>query len=175
MDPLPQYPRVTLIERLFAALRLDRALYEEASVNPDSLGQAVMVVLLGGALNGAGLMQRIGDAGIWAGIFAASLGWLAWTVVISLVARAFRLRREGRSLLRPLAFGTAPNVFLVLVMFPDYARWVRFGVVVWLMATTVVAVQAVYGVGRGRALALALVAFVVYAGVDIMLSMLLAV
>jgi len=173
MDALPPPRRVTLIERLFAALRLDRSLYEEASVNADSLGQAVMVVLLGGALNGAGLMHRIGDAGIWAGIFAASLGWLAWTVVITLVARVLRLRREGRSLLRPLAFGTAPNVFLVLVMFPEVAQWVRAAVVVWLMATTVVAVQAVYGVGRGRALALALVGFVVYAGVDVVLSIVL--
>jgi hypothetical protein len=173
MEPAPPYPRVTLIERLFAALRLDRSLYEEASLNPDSLGQAVMVVLLGGALNGAGLMQRIGDAGIWAGIFAASLGWLAWTTIIGLLARLLRLRREGRSLLRPLAFGTAPNVFLVLVMFQEYARWVRFGVVVWLMATSVVAVQAVYGVGRARAVALALVAFLIYAGLDIVVNMLL--
>src|SRR5512147_2242398 len=52
MEALPPYRRVTLIERLFGALRLDRSLYEEASLNPDSLGQAVMVVLLGGALNG---------------------------------------------------------------------------------------------------------------------------
>lgn len=173
MEALPPYRRVTLIERLFAALRLDRSLYEEASVNPDSLGQAVMVVLLGGALNGAGLMQRIGDAGIWAGIFAASLGWLVWTTVITVIARVLRLRREGRSLLRPLGFGTAPNVFLVLGVFPEVTRWVRLAVVVWLMATTVVAVEATYGVGRGRALALALVGFVVYVGVDVVLGIVL--
>jgi hypothetical protein len=82
--------------------------------------------------------------------------------VIRLIGAVFGQRREGHSLLRVLGFADAPGVFLVFGLFPIIAGVVRFAVVVWLLATTVRAVQAVFAVTTRRAVVISLVAFVVY-------------
>ena len=151
-----------LTTRLIAALRLDPQLYVDVSCDAAATSQAFRIVLLSGLSNGVGLLGRIGAAGILAGIVAAILGWLLWAAVVGLTGTVFGHRREDRSLLRVLGFANAPGVFLILGLFPTVAGLVRFLVVVWLLATTVRAVQAVFAVTTRRAVVISVVAFVVY-------------
>jgi hypothetical protein len=151
-----------LSTRLAAALRLDLQLYLDVSGDAAATSQAFRIVLLSGLSNGIGLLGRLGAAGILAGVVAAILGWLLWAAVIWLTGTLFGQRREDRSLLRVLGFADAPGVFLILGLVPAVAGAVRFVVVVWLLATTVRAVQAVFAVTTGRAVVIAVVAFVMY-------------
>lgn len=151
-----------LLARLVAAWRLQLWLYEEVSTDRGANQQALMIVLLAGLSNGLGLVGRLGSAGISAGVGATLLGWPLWAGTVFLVAGLFGHRRNGRSLLRTLGFANAPGVFLALGIVPAVGALLRIAVACWLVAATVVAVQAVFQVARRRALAISLLAFVVY-------------
>ena len=151
-----------LLTRLIAALRLDLRLYEEVSRDAAAGAQAFRVVLLAGLSNGFSLVARIGAQGIVAGVGAALLGWVLWAGVIWLTARLFGHRREGRSLLRALGFADSPCVFLFLGAHPTIGAPIRIFVVVWLLAATVRAVQAVYAVLTRRAVVITVLGFLVY-------------
>ena len=152
----------TLIERLLLAMRLDLDFYTQVSTDRGATFQAFMIVVLGGVFSGLGLARRFGGFGVWAGMFAAIAGWLLWTLVLLVVARGFGGHRNGRSLLRTLGFANAPEVLLILGGAPLVVLIVRALVVCWLLATATVALQAVYSVGRRRAVVIMLVGFVVY-------------
>ena len=151
-----------LVQRGVGALRLDLQLYDEISADAAGTGQALRIVLLAGLSNGVSLVRRFGSAGIIAGVGAALLGWVLWTAVIWLVAKALRCRPEGRSLLRALGFANAPGVFLIFGALPIFGPFVRVIVVIWLVATTVRAAQAVFALTMWRALIISIVGFVVY-------------
>jgi len=152
----------TLIERLVGALRLDLRLYQQVSTDAAATRQAVTVVLLSGVCNSLGWGRQFGMVGIAAAVTVAVLGWLLWAVVILLVARILGHHRGGRSLLRVLGFANAPAVLMILSVVPIVGAVVRVLVVVWLVATTAAAVQAVFDVSRRRALVISIVGFVAY-------------
>lgn len=158
---LEEHTHTGFLERLIAALGLDLQTYAAVARDRNSTAQAVVVVLLSGMCNGLGLARRLGTLGVGAGIGAAVLGWFLWTAVILAMAALFRNRRHG-SLLRSLGFATAPGVFLLFGIVPGVGSLVRVGVVVWLLAATAVAVQAVYAVTRRRAWLISLFAFAAY-------------
>ena len=162
MTDTPPPRSASLIERLIRALLLQPAVYAEASANRRLTGQAVMIVLLGGVLNGIALQPRLGSLAMWAGVANAVFGWLLWTGVILLIARLFGHRRDGRSLLRPLGFAAAPNVLLILGLLPAIGSVLRIIVVVWSLATTAIALEAVFTMRRRRAVVIALAGFVLY-------------
>jgi len=156
----------SLVQRLVAALRLDLQLYEDVSADAAASGQAFRIVLLAGVSNGLALVRQLGSAGIVAGIVAgvgaALLGWLLWAAVIRVIAGFVGQRRPERSLLRALGFANAPGVFLILGRLPVIGPLVRYAVVAWLVATTVRAVQATFGLTARRALAVSILGFLVY-------------
>ncbi len=137
-------------------------MYEDVSTDRGANGQAFLIVLLAGLCNGFGLVGRMGNVGISAGVGAALLGWPLWTLTVFLIAALFGHRRHNRSLVRTLGFANAPGVFLVFGNVPTLGALIRITVVCWLVAATVVAVQAVFQVRRARAVVVSLLAFVVY-------------
>jgi len=161
-DRPPRSPAATLLQRLAPALRLDLQLYLSVSADRTATGQACLVVLLAGVLNGIGLGDRLGSFAIWAGVRAGLMGWLLWTAVVLVICRLLGHVRSGRSLLRALGFANAPGIFLVLGLVPAIALLVRAIVVVWLIAASAIATQAVYDVSRRRSVLITLAAFAVY-------------
>ncbi len=152
----------TLAERVAAALRLDGELYATVSMDVAAGSQAWRVVLLSGVSNGLGLSRQLGGVGVVAGVVAAILGWVLWTAVISVTARVVRCGSHHGSLLRALGFANAPGLFLVVGMVPVIGAALRAVIVIWLLATTVIAVQAVFAVSRWRAGVVAVIGFLVY-------------
>lgn len=151
-----------LLERLVAALRLDVDVYRLVSSDPAASSQAFRVVLLAGVSNGLSLARRLGGVGVIAGVGAAILGWLLWAAVIWAAATLLGHRHAGGSLLRALGFANSPGVFLILGAVPVVGPVSRVIVVVWLLATTVRAVEAVFAVAPRRASVISIAAFVVY-------------
>ena len=155
------YPE-SLVERLIAALRLDINLYRLVSGDPAANSQAFRIVLLAGVSNGLSLTRRLGGMGVAAGVGAAIVGWLLWAAVIWVAAALLGPRRPGRSLLRALGFANSPGLLLILGAVPMVGAASRLVVVVWLLATTVRAVEAVFAVTSRRAIVITIAAFVGY-------------
>jgi hypothetical protein len=61
-----------------------------------------------------------------------------------------------------VGFADSPCVFLFLGALPLVGAAIRFFVVVWLLATTVRAVQSVYAVATRRAVVITVLGFLVY-------------
>jgi Yip1-like protein len=151
-----------LVERMVAAALLDRSAYAEISADASANGQAFLVVVLAGIFNGLGLVGRLGTWGISTGVSAVVFGWFVWTAVIFVIGRLLGLRQDDRSLLRAAAFTNTPSLLLVLGIVPGLGPVVLWPVVAWQLAATAVAVQAVFEVGRWRAVAISLAALLVY-------------
>ena len=167
-------PGGSAIERLIAALRLDLHVYQQVSTERTATPQACLIVFLCGVCNGFGLSPRLGEAAMLAGVASAVVGWFLWALVILLVARLLGHHRGGRSLLRTLGFANAPGVLLALGGVPFVGAVVRVVVVIWLMATTALAAQAVYDVSRRRAVVIALGGFTTYMVLGLISAVLLA-
>ena len=95
-------------------------------------------------------------------VAAALLGWVLWAFVILVVARIAGHHRDRRSLLRALGFADAPGILLALGGVPRVGSLLRSLIVVWLLATTARAIEAVYDVPRRRAAVMTLIVFVIY-------------
>ena len=154
--------RRSMLERLIPAMRLDLALYREVCADRLAGGQAFLVVLLSGISNGLALSGPLGNLGMTAGVAAALLGWVLWAFVIRVVARIGGHHRDRRSLLRALGFADAPGILLALGGVPRVGSLLRSLIVVWLLATTARAIEAVYDVPRRRATVITLIVFVIY-------------
>lgn len=152
----------TLVERLIAALWLKPEVYQQVSVDRTANSQAFTVVVLAGISNGLGLVQRLGGPGVSAGVAAALIGWFLWAAVILAIAGSLARRRGGHSLLRALAFADAPGVLLILGIVPVIGSIARVLIVVWLVAATAVAVEAVFEASRRRAVVISVIALVAY-------------
>jgi hypothetical protein len=163
-----------LVERMVGAAMLRFEAFAEMSADAGAGGQAFLVVLIVGVFNGFGLVRRLGSWGLSAGVASAILGWLLWTAVIYVVCRSLGHRLEGRSLLRAMALTNAPGLFLVFGIMPVLGMLVRAVVVLWQLAATAVAVQAVYSVSLRRGVAVALLGLLVYLLVGAGLAMWLA-
>jgi len=155
-----------IVGYLVGALRLELPLYVEVSTDTHANGRAILVVLLGGFLNGLGLVRRLGQLGLWAGMGAAVLGWVLWAAVIFVILGLLGYHRRG-SLLRTLGFANAPSVLLLFGIVPGIGPVVRVVVVFWLLAATAVAIQAVYDVSRQRAVIISIVAFFIYLAIGV--------
>lgn len=164
----------SVIHRLIPALLLKLELYRQVSTSRGATMQALLVVMLSGISNGMVLHGHLGSGGIAAGVEAAVLGWLLSSVLILLIARVLGHRRAGRSLLAPLGFATAPGVFLILGVIPFVGRILHTLVVLWMVAATVPAIQAVYETSRRRAIVIAVVGFLLYVLLGIVSEALLA-
>ena len=163
VEDADRYAAAGLIERVIAAMRLELGLYEYVSSDPRALAHAIGVVLLSGLANGLGLIHGWGPVALAVCVgYAFASSWGLWSVTIWIVTRAMRCRNQGRSLLRAVAFANAPSFVLILGMVPVVGPLVRPLVALWLVATTVPVVQAVYAVPRRRAAVIAIAAFVLY-------------
>jgi hypothetical protein len=155
-------PALSFVERVVAALRLQPSVYAEVSADRRANVQAFAVVLLAGIFNGFGLGPKLGGAALPTGVIAAVLGWFTWTAVVLGVALLFGAERRPGPLLRAVGFANAPGFFLLAGGLPGVGAVVRIAVVAWLVAASVVAVEAVFRVERRRAVVICLCGLLAY-------------
>jgi hypothetical protein len=163
-------PSLSFVERIVAAMRLQPSVYAEVGADRRANAQAFVVVLLAGVLNGLGLGPKLGGAALWTGVIAAVLGWFTWTAVVLGVALLFGHERRAAPLLRAVGFANAPGFFLFAGSLPGVGTLVRIAVVAWLVAATVVAVEAVFEIGRRRAMIICASGLLAYMAVGSVLT-----
>lgn len=133
--------------RFIGVLSLDASIFEEIEADPRTWVHAAVVVALAAAgARVAALELGIGDSESFAVSALAALGaMLVWVTAISALG-LFALREPQThssvpELLRTTGFAAAPGVFLSLAAIPPAAPIVVVIVLVWMTATTVIAVR----------------------------------
>ena len=157
-----------ILPRMLRASLLDANLYEEVEADRGATGQASLVVLISAVAAGIGSFDNSGLAGIfWSGM-AALVGWYVWAYVTYFIGTRFLPAHDTIAdhgeLLRTIGFSSAPGVLRVLALIPPIAGVVFLVSTLWMVVAMVVAVrQALDYQGTGRAIAVCLIGFPIYA------------
>jgi hypothetical protein len=159
----------SLVERMIAAAKLDVQLYEEVEADADATSQAALVVGLvavASAIGGAGE----GAAGFFGGLVAAFVGWLLWSGVTYLIGdKLLGGTATWGELLRTIGFAQSPGVFYALAFVPGLGGLVRLVVLVWLLVAGIVAIRQALDFSTGKAIATALLGWLLVALLSIAL------
>jgi hypothetical protein len=145
-------PRRTWIERMKGAALLDVDTYEEVEADRTATGQAAGVVALVAVAQAIGGVGE-GGFGILSGIISALLGWLLWAGIAYLIGdKLLGGTATWGELLRTIGFAQTPGVLHVLGIIPVLGGIIRFGVVIWVLITGIIAIRQALDVSTGKAI-----------------------
>ena len=135
----------SLQERMLRAAKLDPELYEEVEADPDTMGQAVTVVVLSALAAGVANFGEGGLVGVGLGIVAALVGWYVWALLTYLIGTRLlpepQTRADHGELLRTLGFASAPGVLRVFGIVPGLQAPVILVTGIWMLVAGIVAVR----------------------------------
>jgi len=160
----PQWKR-PFADRLIAAIRLDKTVFDEVEHDPDAIAQAFWVVVLASVAQGLGGIQAPSIPALIGGLFGITLaGLLGWVVGAALIwaigVKLMGCTSDYQELLRTVGFASAPKVLFLLGVLPLGGFAYVLGLVVLVLTTiaSVVAVRQALDVTTGRAIVVCLVA-----------------
>jgi hypothetical protein len=181
-----------LIERMIRAAQLDVGVYEEVEHDESATQQALIVVILvalasiiGGIISVAmspavpagvpGAAQPSIVGAIVGGLLSAFLGWILWAYVTYFVGTSFfgGTATPGE-MLRTLGFAQAPGVLRILIFIPVLGGIIGFITAIWTLVTGVIAIRQALDFTTGKAIATAVISFIVVIIVMAVLGLILA-
>lgn len=156
----------TLQDRIFRAMRLDAAVYEEVEADESAMGQAVVVVVLSSIAAGIGTIAQGGFAAVVLGTLTALVSWYVWAYLTYWIGTRILPETETHAtagqLLRTLGFSSAPGMIRVIGIVPGLTEIVFLAAAVWMLITMIIAVrQALDYSSTLRAIGVCLIGFVV--------------
>jgi hypothetical protein len=163
----------SIVDRMIRAARLEPQVYEEVEHDQSATGQAMLVVVLGAVAAGIGALSG-GIIGLVVGVVTALIGWAAYAFVAYWVGTNFfkgpHTEATWGQLLRTLGFASSPRVLLVLGIIPVVGLLIAFAVFVWTLITTVIAIRQALDFDTGRAIATAVVSWLVFLVVSLVVT-----
>jgi hypothetical protein len=152
----------SFVERVIGAIRLDPATYEEVEHDTDATWQAGVVVTAAAILSGVG--SSAGRAqNLLAGVLASVVFWALFTLFAYLVGvhilKGPQTSATFGEVLRALGFSYAPSLFAILGLIPGIGYLIVFIAGLWSLIASVIALRQSLEVSTGRAVAIAVVAF----------------
>ena len=165
-----------LLPRLLNALFLRRSFYDAVAADRRATGPAGAVVCLAAVARESVALYQLSQASQgWGLILAlivvfAIVRWLLYAAVMYPIARALsRQPVEFKRLLRCLGFAETPAVLSLLGFLVDDSLfpYVQFGVGVWLLLATIVAVRSATGERTGRAILIGVLGFAAYLAIGL--------
>ncbi|HET7230433.1 MAG TPA: Yip1 family protein [Longimicrobium sp.] len=161
--PAGGFPRRrSFVERMIGAALLDVSVYEEVEHDQTATGQAAGVVAITAVCAAIGSMGHHDAKGPIGAIIGALLGWLIMAGLTYVIGtRMFGGTADMGEMLRTLGFSRAPGV-IALIGFIPVLGWLAIAVVsVWQLVTAVVAIRQALDFDTGKAVATALLAWLV--------------
>lgn len=165
-----------LLPRLFNALLLRRSFYDAVAADTRATGPAGAVVCLAAVARESVALYQLSEASQgWGLILAlivvfAILRWLLYASVMYPIARALSSQPvEYKRLLRCLGFAETPAVISLVGFLVDDSLfpYVQFGVGVWLLLATIVAVRSATGERTRRAILIGVLGFAAYLAIGV--------
>ena len=161
--------------RLLGAARLDTATYEEVEADQSATGQAVLVVALAAVAAGIATIDQAGMSGVVVGTIGSLVAWFVWAYMVWLVGTRFlpepATQADVGQVVRTTGFSAAPGVLLVLAIIPALAAIVGVVTNIWMLVGMVIAIrQALDYQSTGRAVLVAVLGFVAYVAVFVLVA-----
>lgn len=167
--------RRSLTERMKLAAMLDVGVYEEVEADASATGQAALVVgivAVCAAIGGAGA----GGRGVIAGLISAFLGWLLWSGVTYVIGdKLLGGTATWGELLRTIGFAQSPGVLYLLGIAPFFGWLVRLVVGIWILVAGIIAIRQALDFSTGRAIGTALLGWLSYVILAILIGVLLGI
>ncbi len=152
----------SFVERVIGAIRLDPATYEEVEHDTDATWQAAVVVaaaaILSGVGSSAGRTQNLFAGVLTSVVFWAIFALFAYLVGVHLL-RGPQTSATFGEVLRALGFAYAPSLLAILGLIPGIGYLIVFIAGLWSLIASVIALRQALEVSTGRAVAIAVVAF----------------
>ena len=149
---MTEYARRSIVDRMRGAALLDVATYEEVEHDNEATGQAAVVVIIVAVCSAIGAVWRGGPSIIMAPV-TAILGWLLWSAVAYLIGdKLLGGTATWGELLRTVGFAQSPGVLMIFGIIPILGGLVRAVVVIWLLATGIVAIRQALDFSTGKAI-----------------------
>ncbi len=157
---MTEYARRSIVDRMKGAAMLDVATYEEVEHDNDATGQAAVVVIIVAICTALGAIWR-GGPSIIAGPISAVLGWLLWSAITYLIGgKLLGGTATWGELLRTIGFAQSPGVLMIFGVIPILGGLVRAVVMIWLLATGIVAIRQALDFSTGKAILTALLGWI---------------
>src|SRR5215212_2766629 len=152
----------SFVDRVIGAIRLDPATYEAVEHDTDATWQAALVVVVAAIFSGVGSSGGQ-TRGLVGGVLASVVFWAIFALFAYLIG-AHLLRGPQTSatfgeVLRALGFAYAPSLFAILGLIPAVGPLIVFIAGLWTLIASVIALRQALEVSTGRAVAIAVVAF----------------
>ena len=152
----------SFVERIIGAIRLDPGTYEEVEHDTDATWQAAVVVAAAAILTGVGSSggrtQNLVSGVVASVVFWALFALFAYLVGVHILKGPQTSATFGE-VLRALGFSYAPSLFAILGLIPGVGYLLVFIAGVWSLIASVIALRQSLEVSTGRAVAVAVVAF----------------
>lgn len=169
--------QTSFVDRMIGAARLDAHIYEEVEHDESATGQAMAVVVMGALAAGVGALYG-GIVGLVVGLVTALVGWAVYAGVAYWVGtnlfKGPHTSSTWGELLRTLGFASSPRLLLILTIIPFAGLLVGLVVLVWTLVTTVVAIRQALDFDTGRAIATAVVSWLVLLVVSFVVTVIVA-
>ena len=166
----------SIIDRMIRAARLEPQVYEEVEHDQSATGQALLVVVMGAIAAGIGALSG-GISGLIVGVVLALVGWAAYAFVAYWIGTNFfkgpKTEATWGQLLRTLGFASSPRVLLVLGVIPVVGIFIWIAVFFWTLVTTVIAIRQALDFDTGRAIATAVVSWLVFFVISLVITAIL--
>ncbi len=167
----------SLVDRMIRAAMLDANLYEEVEHDQSATRQAMLVVVLGSVAAGIGALYG-GLLATVVGIVTALIGWAVYAFVAYWVGTHIfhgpHTSATWGELLRTLGFANTPRVLLVLLIIPVAGLFIALAVFIWTLVTTVIAIRQALDFTTMRAIATAIVSWIVLLLVSLVITAIVA-
>ena len=159
----------SFLDRVIGAARLDSSVYEEVRDGRRGGLQALAIIVAGSIAIGVAGLGSWGLSGLIPVLVFQLLGWAAYIWLLHRIGTRLLAgagtRADWRGLARTLAFANGPRVFLVVGFVPFLGELVGAAVAIWVLLTTIIAVQAAFHFGTGRAIIVGAIGWMLQLGI----------
>jgi hypothetical protein len=156
-------PRRSLVDRAIAAARLDPGVFEEVEADKSATSQAAIIVLVVAIAQGIGSYSG-GTTAIIGNVIGAGVTWVIWSAITYFIGSAiFKGTADLGELMRTLGFAQSAGVLYVLRVIPILGWLVYLIVAIWIVVAGVIAIRQALDISTGKAIATAVIGFLVVA------------
>jgi len=145
-----------MMDRVVRALKLDATLYQEVD-GDESMTREALIVVVAAALIG-GLGAALGDRDItqWiiGSLIGAPIGLAIWSAIMLVVGKMFGGQADFKGLYRSLGYSSAPSAAQTIPV-------VGGVLILWGLATSVVAVRESHQISTGQAVTTVLLPLII--------------
>ena len=169
-----------LISRMWRAIKLQSALYEEVEADKSANVQAGLVIVIVAIATaiGSGLSSLTSGgllAAVWS-LLLALVGWLLWALIVYVIGAKIMKGKQTQSnwgeVARTIGFANSPGIFRILAFIPAVGWIISIVAWIWILIAGIIGVRAALDFSTGRAIITVVIGWLVYMALMFVLGML---